>query len=155
MLIVVFIIGVTTFLRKKWEKNTMLIIFFMSLHLISPAQINLYSVQGKMYLSQKGGRLYIFLVDEEHFNIPFTGIDTLIIRVDKSEIFFCFKKVESGIYAIRCYQDLNENRKLDKGLFGPKEPYGLSWKNRKRFPFNFNDVSFNVNQNKYLEIYVN
>jgi len=35
--------------------------------------------------------------------------------------------LESGKYAVSVYQDLNMNRKLDKGMFGaPREPYGFS-----------------------------
>lgn len=32
----------------------------------------------------------------------------------------------AGDYAIKVFQDVNENRELDIGLFGPKEPYGFS-----------------------------
>jgi len=52
----------------------------------------------------------------------------------------------------RCFQDLNRNQKLDRGMFGPKEPYGLSWKDDKCFPFDFDDVSFTVNKNLIINI---
>lgn len=40
----------------------------------------------------------------------------------------------AGTYAIAIYQDLNNNRKLDKGLLGiPNEPYGFSNSYRPSF----------------------
>ena len=35
--------------------------------------------------------------------------------------------ISEGEYALKIYQDINENKKCDAGLFNiPKEPYGLS-----------------------------
>ena len=39
----------------------------------------------------------------------------------------------AGDYAIKVFQDVNENRELDIGLLGPKEPYGFSNDARGRF----------------------
>jgi uncharacterized protein (DUF2141 family) len=42
--------------------------------------------------------------------------------------------VQIGEYAISAYQDLNDNKKLDAGLFHiPKEPYGFSNNYRPKF----------------------
>ena len=39
-----------------------------------------------------------------------------------------------GRYAVRLYQDVNDNRQLDSGLFGiPSEPYGFSNNPKARF----------------------
>ena len=80
--------------------------------------------------------IYIFLVDEETSKKPFIGIDTLIIKpnsqaVTNGYIQYAFSNVKKGTYGIRCFQDLNGNGKLDKGLFGPSEPWGLSWNERR------------------------
>ena len=47
-----------------------------------------------------------------------------------------------GFYALRCFQDLNGNARLDIGLFGPNEPWALIWNGKKRFPPKFEDISF-------------
>ena len=37
-----------------------------------------------------------------------------------------FADVPYGEYAVKLFQDENENRKIDIGFLGPKEPYGFS-----------------------------
>ncbi len=45
-----------------------------------------------------------------------------------------FPNLGQGTYAISCYQDLNNNGKLDKNLLGiPSEPYGFSNNVRSKF----------------------
>ena len=47
-------------------------------------------------------------------------------KADDTVMHFSFN-VPSGSYAIAVYQDLNDNKEMDKGLFHiPKEPYGFS-----------------------------
>jgi uncharacterized protein (DUF2141 family) len=56
-----------------------------------------------------------------------------------------FEELEKGHYAIMAYHDLNSNGKLDMGLMGPKEPYGLSNNFRSKFgPPNFEDCAFSI-----------
>ena len=40
----------------------------------------------------------------------------------KSLMGFAFHNVPEGIYGIRCFQDNNNNGKLDKDFFSPSEP---------------------------------
>lgn len=55
------------------------------------------------------------------------------IKADKQSVEVSFDLAE-GEYAVAVYQDLNENKVLDKGWFSiPKEPYGLSNNFRPRF----------------------
>jgi len=157
MWIALFIIGIIVAIRKKWKKQIkiFILIFAVVIFKIGFAQNDFFTVQGKLILPEKDGFVYVYLVDEKQFNIPFTGIDTLKYRADKTEISFCFKNVKIGKYAIRCFQDKNGNKKLDKGLFGPTEPYGFSWRNKKKFPLDFEDIVFFVNKNKYIKITLN
>lgn len=39
---------------------------------------------------------------------------------------FLLTDVDAGEYAIKVFQDVNDNRELDMGLFGPEEAYGFS-----------------------------
>ena len=88
------------------------------------------SLSGKIYISRPSV-VYIFLVDEENSKIPLSGELLKIIPsqkdVDAGFVSFMFSNLEEGIYGIRCFQDLNNNKKLDKGMFGPCEPWGFSW----------------------------
>jgi len=49
-------------------------------------------------------------------------------------------------YGIRCFQDVNSNKKLDTGFFGiPKEPFGFSNNPKLRFgPPKWKDIRFRV-----------
>ncbi|AZQ64296.1 DUF2141 domain-containing protein [Flammeovirga pectinis] len=70
--------------------------------------------------------------------------------VDTSSPSYTFNNLEEGTYAIAVWHDENNNKKLDKNLFGiPKEKYGFS-KNKfgKLGPPDFDEVSFNVKNGK-------
>ncbi len=65
------------------------------------------------------------------------------------EITVAWKDIPVGEYAIAVFQDLNNNKKLDKNLFGyPKEPFGFSknFKPKLSAP-TFNDCKINFNNN--------
>ncbi|HEU0201625.1 MAG TPA: DUF2141 domain-containing protein [Burkholderiaceae bacterium] len=57
-----------------------------------------------------------------------------------------FKDLPPGRYAVSAYHDANENKKLDRGLFGiPKEPYGFSQEARGfGGPPEFRDAAFEL-----------
>ena len=94
------------------------------------------------------GTLYIFLVNEESFGIPLTGLQEKNIQVTgiSRSYSFSFTDVPPGIYGIRCFIDTNKNHKLDSGLFGPSEPWGMSFQKERFWGIpGFNDVAFTVN----------
>jgi uncharacterized protein (DUF2141 family) len=55
-------------------------------------------------------------------------------------------EIPEGVYAVMIYQDLNENKLLDRRMIGiPKEPYGLSNNFTPHFgPPKFDDCRFNL-----------
>ena len=63
---------------------------------------------------------------------------------------FTFKNLPKGEYAVTIYQDLNQNKKLDKFLSIPLEPYGIS-NNVNGFP-NFMNSKILLTQNKTIII---
>lgn len=127
---------------------------WMSVILIWLAVVNLeaasnYSITGRVLIS-KEGVLYIYLVDEEQFSIPFTGIKELIVPIsqvylDSGTVSFAFQNIPAGRYGIRVFIDTNNNGKLDRGLSGPKEPWGMSWQEKRvaRIP-RFKDIAFQL-----------
>ena len=96
------------------------------------------------------GTIYVYLVDEEAFEKPLTGIQTIVIDPDERQVTdkiarFRFDGVPAGTYGIRSFQDTNGDGKLNKGVFGPSEPWGMSWKASKpsRWP-RFDQIAFDV-----------
>ena len=116
------------------------------------AQTTLYTVEGEI-LFDKTGDIYVYLVTEEIFRTPFTGIQEKVIEIGEPEsrdkaVSFRFDQIPAGIYGIRCFQDADGDGKLGRGLFGPKEPWGMSWQGEKpaKWPA-FEDISFEVDSN--------
>lgn len=110
------------------------------------AQDETYTISGRVNAFSPKGKIYVFLCNDSIFQVPFAGIDTVEnwVNYDKKQIEYEFKNVPSGRYAIRAYQDVNGNHKLDKWLFGPTEPWGFSYSEKMSFPPTFEDVSFNL-----------
>ena len=159
MWIVMGIIAAWIYIKRKIKKRDSLkampILFMLITSLVvleCNAQKTLNSIQGEITLSSAKGKVYIFLVDEKTFDVPLSGIYTLKIEPVSSILYFRFSKVKKEVYGIRCFQDLNNNGILDRGMFGPTEPYGFSWKSSKKFPLNFSDISFFADKNKFITI---
>ena len=158
MWIAILVLSIFIFFKKKLKKRqtseiAIFIMLFSTLLInTAKAQSSFCPVYGKVSVPEIKGYVYIYLVDKESFNTPFSGVDTIICKVDKETMTFRFNNVLSGEYTIRCFQDLNGNKKLDKRFFMPAEPWGFSWKNEKTFPFNFRDVSFFVKKDFNIEL---
>lgn len=161
MWIALSIIGLYIWLFKRKRKITkqqvlkVILIFFLIIAEIRvcKAQNREIEISGEILTTVQGkGKIIVFLVDETSFKKPQTGIDTVIVNPTGKIVHFEFKAREKGVYGIRCYHDINSNECLDKGVFGPIEPYGFSWKSKKKFPFDFSDISFIANSNKYVTI---
>ena len=113
------------------------------------AQSGVFSISGEV-LIYDAGDVYLYLADKETAKTPMTGNKVIIIKDNTAngvfrKIPFQFENVEEGVYAIRCYQDVNGNRKMDKGLFGPTEPWWLSYQKERhsRIP-KFKEIAFRV-----------
>jgi uncharacterized protein (DUF2141 family) len=76
----------------------------------------------------KGGVLHAFLVDRAMFRRPMAGLQQRVSRVaGKGVVTLSFDGVPPGTYGVRCFLDTNGNGKLDRGWFGPTEPWGMSF----------------------------
>ena len=78
---------------------------------------------------------------------------TIAIPSD-GDIVFTFPNVPKGVYAVRLYQDVNKDGKIETGFFSiPLEPFGFSNNASATFgPPSFGEASFNVIQNYALSI---
>lgn len=108
-----------------------------------------YTISGTVLVNTEG-TLFVHLVDEAQFEVPFTGISEVRAEIDRivartGMVPFQFEGLAAGRYGIRVYIDTNGNGELDRGLFGPKEPWGMTWQVEKLFRVpNFPDIAFNV-----------
>lgn len=131
-------------------KSFLIILLVILLPAVSHAKQKTYTIEGVITFP-KTGKIYVYLVDEEVFKKPLTGIQTIVIEPNEKEkankiVRFSFKGVQRGTYGIRCFQDTNKDTKLNKGMFGPSEPWGMSWKDEKpaKWP-SFDGIAFDVN----------
>lgn len=143
--------------KKKANKTKTNYLFVALVILVSPiitqAQENKVIISGEIVTSKQNvGTIIIFLVDKTAFKTPLTGVDTVIVKPSKEIVFFKFKPQIKGVYGIRCFHDINNNKKLDKKGWSIKEPYGLSWRNDEKILFGFDDISFEANVNKFVKI---
>jgi uncharacterized protein (DUF2141 family) len=127
----------------------LILILLLILANVLSAENDKYKIEGEIVFTEKG-KIYIYLVNEKIFQTPFTGLQTIILKpkekdIARQKIAFTFHDVKKGTYGIRCFQDQNDDGKLNKGMFGPTEPWGMSWKGEKviRWP-SFDKIEFEV-----------
>ncbi|OPY78955.1 MAG: hypothetical protein A4E64_00555 [Syntrophorhabdus sp. PtaU1.Bin058] len=115
-----------------------------------PAQQATFQVSGEISFP-KTGDLYVQLITKEEFDSGKDAGFGIIVATNpedmkKGRVLFSFEGVPKGTYGIRCFQDVNRTGKMEKGLFGPKEPWGTYRPARPmlRAP-RFDEISFEVN----------
>lgn len=71
------------------------------------------------------GNFYIALYNNEKgfLKTPYSKIKLSASRIRNTVV---FPRLPAGEYAVTIFQDLNDNRTLDKVMSVPVEPYGLS-----------------------------
>jgi uncharacterized protein (DUF2141 family) len=113
-----------------------------------------YKIGGDIHLKEisKKGNLYILLITEEFFKTPLHSYKKIVLPIGDKEIkekqvTFKFADIPPGRYGIRCFLDEDGNEKLNKGMFGPSEPWGMSWQGKKPFGWpKFENIAFDVNK---------
>ena len=140
--------------RRKIMFVILILIFLTGKAVKSYGQEN-FTLKGNCEIT-RAGNLYIFLVDEQTSKKAMTGVQELIIKIDscpKTELIeFSFRNIPKGEYGIRCFLDTNGNGKLDFKLFSAREPWGMSWKNKRKSGIpSVDDYSFTVKSDKVLK----
>lgn len=130
-------------------KYIVFLILLLAVPNILSAKNDSHRIEGDILFSEKG-KIYVYLVTEKIYEIPLTGLKTIILDPKEEDIAnkkmtFTFHDVEDGTYGIRCFQDQNGDGKLNRGMFGPSEPWGMSWKDARviRWP-SFDQIAFEV-----------
>lgn len=126
------------------------VLFVLSFPVWGLAQSKTFTLTGEISF-KKQGNIRLALMTKEEFEAD-KGGRKLILKIGPKEIkkgrvSFTSKDVPPGTYGIKCFQDVNGNKKLDKGLFGPKEPWGNY---RSVRPFfrgpKFEEIAFEVDK---------
>lgn len=127
------------------------IMFLALVQIPGLAQERGFEVRGEIIFAKKGA-IYIQLVTKEEFEGNKKSQFALIIEVGpedlkKGKTSFSFMNVPKGTYGIKCFQDLNGNKTMDKGIFGPKEPWGMYRPSRPAFRGpTFEEIAFKVDK---------
>ncbi len=103
---------------------------FLFLICITPCATSF--AQHKLHITvtnlEKTGTIYIAIYDKPaNFGNPHKAMRRLITQPDKSSITATADNLPPGDYAVAVYQDLNDNKKIDKNILGiPTEPFAFS-----------------------------
>jgi uncharacterized protein (DUF2141 family) len=74
-------------------------------------------------------------------------IDLTAEDIARASIHFELAGLAPGRYALKCFQDTNGNKKIDIGMFGPKEPWSTYRLARPKFrPPRFEEMAFDAVQ---------
>ena len=79
-----------------------------------------------------------------------------IAKIDNKKVFYTFKNVPKGVYAVSLVHDENSNEKMDTNFIGmPKEGYGASNNPKNRFsPPTFKQAKFNFTKTTDIKIFI-
>jgi uncharacterized protein (DUF2141 family) len=95
---------------------------------------------------KNGGTVYVSIYSNEQYFKNMEPDISLVFEADNTIISHTIT-LPYGEYAITMYQDANNNRQIDLGLFGiPKELFGMSNYSGRGFPSNnFNKLKIFIN----------
>ncbi|QMW02102.1 DUF2141 domain-containing protein [Spirosoma foliorum] len=105
-------------------------------------------------VNTRSGKLYIGLANNQ---ATFTGesFQRKVIDVTPSgELTTVFEGLPTGKYAIRLFQDLNGNQKMDFSGQMPSEPFGFSNVSMLMGPPDFDQSAIELNENKSIRVRV-
>ncbi|MVM29846.1 DUF2141 domain-containing protein [Spirosoma sp. HMF4905] len=103
-------------------------------------------------VNTRSGKLYVGLANNQ---ASFTGesFQRKVIDVTPSgELTTVFEGLTAGKYAVRLFQDLNGNQKMDFSGQMPSEPFGLSNVSMLMGPPDFDQSAIELNENKSIRI---
>ncbi|WP_080053717.1 DUF2141 domain-containing protein [Spirosoma aerolatum] len=114
---------------------------------------NTYSLSVVIHnVNNRTGKLYVGLANTPA-NFSGESLQRKVIDVPASgEITCVFEGLAPGKYAVRLFQDLNDNKKMDFSGQMPAEPFGFSNVAMLMGPPDFDQSAFDLNENKSIRI---
>lgn len=73
------------------------------------------------------------------------ALQNITSSIENNSTKVTFKNIPTGTYAIACYHDSNDNKKMDFDGYMPIEDYGSTNNVMRMGPPQFNDAKFEVN----------
>ena len=125
-----------------------LILFFLGMFFTSSAALKI--VVTDIQVGKGNIVVEVYDNDKDFMKKP---VKAQTLKAISGSMVFSFE-IPDGTYAVMIYQDINENKELDRRIIGiPKEPYGLSNNYTPHFgPPKFDDCKFKLGQQTTLTI---
>lgn len=102
-------------------------------------------------IMERTGVIHLGLVTKAENFMGKAEIDTAVAVPASGPLTITFN-LPSGTYAARLYQDLNDNKQLDRQNGMPTEPFGFSKITRLMGPPSFDDASFDLTSDTEMKI---
>jgi uncharacterized protein (DUF2141 family) len=103
-------------------------------------------------VNKRSGKIYIGLAtDASSFNGQSIAQKSVDVPAS-GEVSVTFDHLKSGRYAVRVYQDLNDNQKIDMLGMMPTEPFGFSNVSMLMGPPDFEQSAFDLNGDQRIKI---
>jgi uncharacterized protein (DUF2141 family) len=103
-------------------------------------------------ITQRTGKLYVGLATDEK---TFTGKSAVTQVIDvpaTGDATVTFSDLKPGKYAVRIYQDMNDNKQMDFSGQMPAEPFGFSNVTMLMGPPQFDQSAFVLDSNKAVQV---
>lgn len=103
-------------------------------------------------VNKRTGQIFVGLVNSAE-NFAGESFRTNVADVSASgEISVSFDSLTTGRYAVRLFQDMNGNKKIDFDGRMPTEPFGFSNVTMLMGPPDFDQCAFDLTENKRIQV---
>ncbi|MBD2752151.1 DUF2141 domain-containing protein [Spirosoma validum] len=103
-------------------------------------------------VNKRSGKLYVGLATSQANFMGDTPQKKSVDVTPSGEITLTFDGLAPGKYAVRVYQDLNDNQKMDFTGQMPSEPFGFSNVAMLMGPPDFDQSSFELKENQSVKV---
>ena len=102
------------------------------------------------------GSLYVSLYNKEaSFETNENALKRQKVTVDNTTMSVSLGDFPTGEYAVKAYQDVNDNGKIDFTTMGPpSEPFGSSSKSKELAPSSYKDAKFTLDKNLQVQVHL-
>lgn len=137
-------------MRYSFYKILTLSIFLSSIAMANDIKVevtNLLNTNGELSIG-------LYNKNDDTFGDRKNSLKGIDLKIDGKRMFYTFKNIPNGTYAIAVLHDENKNKKLDTNFLGiPSEGYGFSNNLRPMLRgVNFEEAKFNVNGDVHITI---
>lgn len=103
-------------------------------------------------VNKRSGKLYVGLATSQANFMSETPQKKSVDVTPSGELTVVFDGLAPGKYAVRVYQDLNDNQKMDFSGQMPNEPFGFSNLAMLMGPPDFDQASFDLKENQSVKV---